>query len=133
MAMRTPLLALSALAALIAPAAAQADRLSPDAQLARAVDGRVAGEPVRCIDTHRFSRSRIIDGTAIVYESVGDTVWVNRPRGGARSLDDWDVLVTRQYSTELCRGDVVRLFDSSTMTQTGSVFLGDFVPYRRAR
>lgn len=132
--MRIPLLALSALAAMLAPVAPlQAERLSPEAQLAREVDGRVAGEPVRCIDTHRFSRSRIIDGTAIVYEAAGDTIWVNRPRGGARSLDSWDVLVTRQFSTELCRGDVVRLFDSSTMMQTGSVFLGDFVPYRRGR
>jgi hypothetical protein len=60
-------------------------------------------------------------------------LWVNRPLGGARSLDEWDVLVTRQFSNQLCRGDVVRLYDSASMMQTGAVFLGEFVPYRRAR
>lgn len=130
--MRVPLLALAAAAALAAPAAAPAERLSGEAQLARETEGRIAGQPQDCLDTRRFTSSRIIDGTAIVYEGPGRTLWVNVPRGGARSLDDWDVLVTRQFSSSLCRGDVVHLFDRSTMMQTGAVFLGDFVPYRRA-
>ncbi|HEX8194133.1 MAG TPA: hypothetical protein VF552_14660 [Allosphingosinicella sp.] len=132
--MRTPLLALALLASIAAPvaAASAAERRSPEARLARAVEGRVEGEPTRCLNNLRFTSSRIIDGTAIVYEA-GNTLWVNRPRGGAESLDQWDVLVTRQFSPQLCRGDVVRLYDSSSMIQTGAVFLGDFVPYRRAR
>ncbi|HEY0012824.1 MAG TPA: hypothetical protein VGB79_08230 [Allosphingosinicella sp.] len=130
--MRTPLLALAALASAAVPAAASAERASPEVQLARAVEGRVEGEPIRCLNNLRFTSTRIIDGTAIVYES-GGTLWVNRPRGGARGLDRWDVLVTRQFSNELCSGDVVRLYDSSTRMETGAVFLGDFVPYRRAR
>lgn len=130
--MRTHFLVAAAFLALAGPAMA-AGRLSPEAQLDRAVEGRIAGEPVDCIDARRFTSSRIIDRTAIVYESPGGTLWVNRPRGGARSLDDWDVLVTRQHSSSLCRGDIVRLFDPSTMTQTGTVFLGDFVPYKKVR
>jgi hypothetical protein len=130
--MRIAVATLCALAALAAPAAASAERLAPEAELARAVEGRIAGEPVGCLDTRRFSSSRIIDGTAIVYEGTGGTLWINRPRSGARSLDDWDVLVTRQYSGSICRGDIVRLFDRSTMTQNGAILLGDFVPYRRA-
>jgi hypothetical protein len=130
--MRTPLLALAALATAALPAAASAERRSPEAQLARAIEGRVAGEPTNCLRNMRGTSSRIIDGTAIVYEA-GGTVWVNRPRGGASSLDQWDVLVTRQYGNELCSGDVVRLLDSSSGIDTGAVFLGEFVPYRRAR
>lgn len=120
-------------AALAAPAAAPAERLTGEAELARVTEDRIAGEPVRCLDTRRFPSARIIDGTAIVYEGPGSTLWVNVPRSGARTLDHWDVLVTRQYTGSICRGDIVRLFDSMTMTQTGSVFLGDFVPYRRSR
>ena len=129
--MRHALPAFSALVLLAAPAGA-AERRSGEAELAKAIEGRVAGEPVACIDTRRFMNSRIIDRTAIVYEGTGGTVWVNVPRSGARALDDWDVLVTRQYSSELCRGDVVRLFDRGGMAQTGTVLLGEFVPYRRA-
>lgn len=132
--MRNRLVAFTALLALAAPAAAPAKRPSPEAQLERAIGDRVAGEPVSCLDTRRLTSSRIIDGTAIVYDTPGDVVYVNVPRGGsADSLDRWDVLVSRQYSTRLCRGDVVRLFDSNSQMQTGAVFLGDFVPYRRAR
>jgi hypothetical protein len=130
--MRTPFLAFAAFASAVLPAAASAERTSPEVQLAEAVEGRVAGEPERCLRNTRFTSTRIIDRTAIVYES-GGTLWVNVPRGGARSLDQWDVLVTRQFSGDLCRGDVVQLYDSSSMMQTGAVFLGDFVPYRRAR
>jgi hypothetical protein len=131
--MRTPLLALAAaLACAALPVAASAKRPSPEAQLARVTEGRVAGEPVTCLNNLRFTSTRIIDGTAIVYEA-GNTVWVNRPRGGAQGLDQWDVLVTRQYSSQLCSGDVVRLYDTSARMETGAVFLGEFVPYRRAR
>jgi len=130
--MRIPVFTVAAILAVAAPAAASAGRGSPEAQLDRALEGRVAGEPVGCINTRRFTSARIIDRTAIVYEAPGGTLWVNRPSGGARSLDDWDVLVTRQFSGSLCRGDIVRLFDPSTLTQTGTIFLGDFVPYRRA-
>jgi hypothetical protein len=130
--MRIPLLALAALACAALPAAASAKRPSPESELARVTEGRVEGEPTTCINNLRFTSTRIIDGTAIVYES-GNTVWVNRPRGGARGLDRWDVLVTRQYSNQLCSGDVVRLYDTSAQMETGAVFLGEFVPYRRAR
>jgi hypothetical protein len=129
--MRSALLALSAIAALAAPAAAPAERLSGEAELDRMTKGLVAGDPVSCIDTRRFNSTRIVDGTAIVYEG-GGMLYVNVPRGGGRGLDRWDVLVTRQFSTSLCRGEVVHLLDSSTMMQTGAIFLGDFVPYRRA-
>ena len=129
--MRTPLLALAAISSLALPAAA-AERRTPEAELARVIDGRVAGDPTDCINNLRFTSSRIIDGTAIVYES-GDTVWVNRPRGGARGLDKWDVLVTRQFSSQLCRGEIVRLYDTASRMQTGAIVLGEFVPYRRAR
>ena len=130
--MRTALLAFSAILALAAPAAAPAERLSGEAELARLTEGRVAGEPVDCLDTRRFTGTRIIDRTAIVYEAPGGMLWVNVPRGGAHTLDEWDVLLTRQFSTSLCRGEIVRLLDPTTLMQTGAVSLGDFVPYRRA-
>jgi hypothetical protein len=132
--MRLPLSAFAAAisaCALIAGPAAAAERRSPEAELARTLEGFEAGEPVRCLDTRRFFSTQIIDGTAIVYRATGGTLWVNRPRSGARLLDDWDVLVTRQYTGSLCRGDIVRLFDRSSMNQNGSILLGEFVPYRR--
>jgi hypothetical protein len=113
-------------------AAQAAEPVDREAELARALRGRVAGEPVDCIDLHRVRSSRIITDTAIIYDA-GGVVYVNRPRNGADELNQWDAMVTRTPTTRLCSVDVVRMVDQGTQTMTGVVFLGDFVPYRRVR
>ena len=120
------------------PAAAQtakADRAAAtqaryDAKLAKALEGRVAGEPVRCIDMRSIRSSTIIDKTAIIYE-VGNKLYLNRPAGGASSLDSDDVLVTKTSSSQLCDIDIVRLIDRTNHFPTGFVSLGEFVPYSK--
>ncbi len=129
--MRRLLTALLGTALLATPAAA-GTRLSPEAELADELKGRVAGEPVSCINLSNVRSVRIIDRTAIIYDA-GRVLYVNRPRSGARSLDRWDTLVTRLHTNRLCRPEVVRLYDSASRFETGAVFLGDFVPYRRIR
>jgi hypothetical protein len=101
-----------------------------EGRIARAVEGRVAGDPVDCIDMRKVRNTIVIPETAIVYDA-GRTIYVNRPRGGARSLDSWDVLVTRLHSSELCTVDPVHLYDSTLRMPTGFVSLGEFVPYRK--
>ena len=128
--MRRTLLAAAALLAAATPAAAQ--RGTPEQQLERAIAGRVAGEPVDCIDLHQVRNQRTIARTAIIYE-IGDTYYVNRPRSGAESLNQYDTQVVRPFSTRLCSVDTITVVDSLTHNLTGSVFLGDFVPYRRVR
>ena len=111
---------------------AQAKPIDREAELAQAIAGRVAGAPVDCIDIHRVRSSHIIAGTAIVYDA-GSVVYVNRPRGGAESMDDWDIMVNRLWSSQLCSIDTVQLIDQGTHMYSGSVFLGEFVPYRRVQ
>ena len=127
------LLTFTALALLAAGAVAQArEPVDREAELARALDGRVAGEPVNCIDLHRVRSSRIITDTAILYDA-GSIIYVNRPRNGAEELNQWDTLVTRTPSTRLCSIDTVDVVDLTTHSLSGIVFLGEFVPYRRVR
>lgn len=130
--MRT-LLSLIAGAALLGaiPASARPGE-SGEAELARILDGRVAGTPVHCLDLHRVTSSRIIPHTAIVYDA-GGTLYVNRPVNGADQLTNFDTMVTRLPSTSLCNVDVVHLVDQGSHSLTGLVFLGDFVPYRRVQ
>jgi hypothetical protein len=111
---------------------AQAKPQDHEAELARALQGRVAGEPVQCIDLHRVHSSRVITDTAILYDT-GSVIYVNRPANGADSLNQWDTLVTRTPSTRLCNIDTVTTVDLTTHSFTGVVFLGDFVPYRRVQ
>ena len=111
---------------------AQAKRPDPEAALANALRDRVAGEPVQCIDLHRIHGSRIIDGTAILYDA-GSVIYVNRPTNGAEELTQWDTMVTRTSTSQLCNVDTVTMIDRGSQTFSGVVFLGDFVPYRRVR
>ncbi len=128
--MRKIAIALASAAALLAgPALSAKERLTGEQQLAKMLEGRVAGEPVSCIPLHRTSSSRIIDGTAIVYDS-GRTIYVNRPRH-PESLDSDDVMVTRLHTSQLCRLDTVRMHDRNGLWYSGFVGLEDFVPYTR--
>lgn len=125
------ILTAAALAAVPAASAAK-EKPSGEAELAKLLEGRVAGEPRDCISLAGARSSQIVDGTAIVYRS-GGTLWVNRPRSGADSLRDDDVLVTRTTGSQLCSIDTVQLHDRVGHFWRGFVALGEFVPYRKAQ
>ena len=119
------------LAATPASAAKSRPKLTGEAQLAKLLEGRTAGEPVSCLPSGLSSDSRVIDGTAIVYRS-GSTLYVNRPTN-ASSLDDDDILVTRLPTGQLCNVYIIRLLDRVGRFERGFVNLGDFVPYRKVK
>jgi hypothetical protein len=111
--------------------AAKPDNSKNEAKLTAALAGRVAGKPVDCINMRDIRSSQIIDRTAIVYDLGGGTLYVNRPRMGADSLDSDNILVTKTYSSELCSIDTINLIDRGSRFQTGFVGLGEFVPYTK--
>jgi hypothetical protein len=111
-------------------AAAAKPPMTGEARLARALEGRDFAKPVDCLTLRRVRSSRIIDRTAIIFED-GGTLYVNRPLAGAEALSDSLALVLKTPTGRICRGEAVQLFDASSHIQAGSVFLGEFVPYRK--
>ncbi len=103
-----------------------------EAELAKLIGDRVPGKPTSCIQLRSIQDSHIIDHTAIVYR-VGSRLYVNRPEIGADSLDNDDILITDTHIGQLCRIDVVKLFDRVGRFEHGFVGLGDFVPYERVK
>jgi hypothetical protein len=127
------LLPVIAVAATLAATSAQAGPgLSPEQQLQEELRGRVAGEPVNCINLRNVRSSRVINRTAIVFDA-GGTLYVNRPRSGASSLNKWDTQVVRPFGSRLCEIDTMQMVHPTTGHFSGTVFLGEFVPYRRVR
>lgn len=101
-------------------------------RLAKLLEGRVAGEPVRCIRTQPNQRMQTIGGTAYVYGS-GNTIYVQRTRDPS-AISENDALVTNRFNaTELCRLDVTTTIDRVLGFFTGAVFFEDFVPYTRVK
>ncbi|MCE7795927.1 hypothetical protein LWE61_05050 [Sphingobium sufflavum] len=127
--MRIPFM-IAVAAGLLAAGGAQAASKTPQERLARAIEGRVAGKPVDCINLRDIQSSEIIDRKAILYR-VGRTLYVNTPDSGANFLNNGDILVTDTHSSQLCSIDIVRLVDSSSRMPSGSVGLGKFVPYTK--
>ncbi|WP_298471215.1 hypothetical protein [uncultured Erythrobacter sp.] len=139
---RVPALAIGAAAAGLALTAAPpalAEEEKPEStemtkgekKLAKMLEGRVAGEPQRCIRTRLNDRLRVIDKTAYVYGS-GRTIYVQRTRN-PNDIDRDDIVVSRRFnSSQLCRLDVVTTADRLAGFFTGAVFFEDFVPYTRA-
>ena len=122
---------LAASALIVAGAApALARPANGEARLAKILAGRVPGKPQHCIYLPSISDTRIIDGTAIVYDA-GRTIYVNRPVAGARTLSSGDVMLTKPTNSELCNVDIVRMFDQGSHFERGFVNLGDFVPYKK--
>ena len=128
---RIPLL-LATAALLAATPALAVDRRAErgEAKLAKILENRVAGKPVPCLFLRNVRSTQVLDGTAIVYDS-GGKLYVNRP-DGAGSLDDDDILITRTYTSQLCRLDPVNLFSRAGRYDRGFVTLGNFVPYTKA-
>jgi hypothetical protein len=101
-------------------------------ELAKLLEGRVAGKPVSCIRTLRNDQMQTIDRTAYVY-GRGNTIYVQRTADPA-GIDDLDTLViTRFNSSDLCRLDRTVTIDPFTGILTGVVFFEDFVPYTRVK
>lgn len=99
-------------------------------RLTKLLEGRVAGEPQRCISSHINDRMTVIDETAYVY-GRGNTIYVQRTRDPDR-IDRRDTLVSRRFSaSQLCKLDVMTTIDAFNGFFTGVVFFEDFVPYTR--
>ena len=130
MRLHIPMIFAAAVLAAIPATASAREKLAPEDQLAKLLEGRIAGEPQNCITLSMARSSQVIDKTAIVYR-VGSTLWVNRPDGGASSLDDDDVLVLKTSGSQLCSIDTLELHDRASHMYNGFVSLGEFVPYRK--
>ncbi|MFN4021047.1 MAG: hypothetical protein ACK4IC_11085 [Erythrobacter sp.] len=114
-------------------AAAEAAPMTKGEQrLAKLLEGRIAGEPVRCIRTFPNLPMEAIENTAYVY-GRGETIYVQRTSHPG-DIDESDALVIRRFSaSELCRLDQATTVDRVLGFFTGAVFFEDFVPYTRVK
>lgn len=100
-----------------------------EASLAKMLEGRTAGEPVKCISALSSNRIRVIDHVGIVYDA-GHTIYVARTTN-PNQLDHWEIPVIERFGSQLCTTDIMRTVDRSSGHITGALFLEDFVPYTR--
>lgn len=92
--------------------------------------GKVAGKPQDCIDT-RWTRPQLTAyGGKLLYRVSRKLVYVTDTGGGCEAVARGDTIVTRQFQTRLCRGDIAQTIDLPARIPSGSCAMGSFVPYR---
>ncbi len=108
-----PLAALAVAACAPADPMERADRAAMnESRLAQELRGRTAGPPVSCVNQRLLGGNRSVGEGVIIFQGAGNNiVYVNRPPAGCPELDSGRALQTRTTSTQLCRGDIVTVFD----------------------
>lgn len=112
---------------------AQANAPEDGAHLAAVLAGRIAGTPQDCVNRDALGGNKSYSRGAILFgDRTDDVVYVNRPPAGCPDLSVGRALKVRTTTTQLCRGDIVTVFDPAGGVEYDSCSLGEFTPYRRA-
>ena len=102
------------------------------ATLSKQLVGKVAGKPVNCISDMQATHLIRVSDDILLYRVSSRLVYENRLRYSCPGLArDDDIIVSEQFGSQKCSGDLIRLVDRSSGIQGPACSLGDFVPYRK--
>ena len=100
------------------------------AHLDKYLAGLTPGKPQNCIDSHR-SYETLRAGDTILYKFSPRLIYRTDTGGGCFGLRRGDAIITKSYTSQFCRGDIVTTADLTTHTPSGSCSFGAFIPYTR--
>ena len=127
-------LLLAAAVALVGASPPQGFQRTPEAQakLDKLIEGRVAGEPRRCVKSHTTDNPIGIDDRTMMFRD-GPRLWRTELLSAFRcsELGLNRMLVTVNKNIQLCRGDTTYIVDSKDGSPVATCVVGDFVPYTK--
>jgi hypothetical protein len=101
------------------------------AMLMKELGGKVAGTPVNCISDFNATNTIRVSDNILLYRVSGRLVYQNNLRSACNGLArDTDIIVSEQFGSQKCKGDIIRLVDRTSGIPGGVCSLGEFVPYR---
>ena len=79
-----------------------------------------------------YALMRALSDDMLLYKVSGRLVYQNRLKSSCPGLaSDNDIIVTEQFGSQQCRGDIIKLVDRLGGIPGPFCVLGDFVPYRK--
>jgi hypothetical protein len=120
-----------------APTMADRERMAQDqahqqAKLDAALAGLTPGQPRSCVNPSDLQNANTETyGSTILYRVSRNLIYRNDTSGGCFGLSRDDIIVTKSYTGQMCRGDIVRTIDRGSRMPSGSCVFGDFVQYRK--
>ena len=115
-----------------APAGPVQMTASEQAELAQLTAGKVAGPPISCLQHYQTDDMIRVNERTVAFREGRSRVYLNDMQGGCPNLRPPYALVTKSPSSQLCRGDIAEIVDTSAHMTVGSCVFGDFIPYTRA-
>jgi hypothetical protein len=119
------------------PTMADRERMAQDqahnqAKLDAALAGLTPGQPQSCVNPSDLrSANSEPYGNTILYKVSRNLIYRNDTSGGCFGLSRDDIIVTKSYTGQMCRGDIVRTIDRGSRMPSGSCVFGDFVRYQK--
>lgn len=101
-----------------------------DRELAKMLEGRVAGKPENCIPTGFVDGPQVV-GDSLIYRQTGKRLWRTQVRDRCPFLRDDQIVVSILYGAQVCRNDRFRLVDRGSPVASADCTFGAFVPYDR--
>jgi hypothetical protein len=120
-----------------APTMADRERMAQDqaheqAKLDAALAGLTPGQPRDCVNPSDLQNANTETfGSTILYKVSRNLIYRNDTSAGCFGLTHDDIIVTKSYSGQMCRGDIVRTIDRGSRMPSGSCVFGSFVQYRK--
>lgn len=127
-----PALALVAGCANTPPSESQLRAQARDAaKLEEALAGYTPGKPVNCVESRDLRGPEAYGETTLIFRTSRKLIWRTETSGSCDDVKRGDALVTRQYGSRLCKGDIARTANLQAGFSTGTCVIGEFVPYRK--
>ncbi|WP_242138529.1 MULTISPECIES: hypothetical protein [unclassified Sphingomonas] len=100
------------------------------ADLAKQLAGLVPGRPQECIQQRNYNDTSRV-GDTILYKFNRNDIYRTDTNGGCFGLRRGDAIITKSYTGQLCRGDIIQTVDLVSRVPSGSCTFGPFVRYRK--
>jgi len=127
-----PLLALAAGCASTPKTDAQLKAQAREAaKLDEALAGFTPGKPVDCVDNRDLRSPESYGDNTILFRTGNKLIYRTDTSGSCSGIGRGEALITRQWGSRLCKGDIARTADLTTGFQSGVCSFGEFVPYRK--
>lgn len=127
-----PFLALIAGCAATPPSESQLRAQARDAaKLEETLTGFTPGTPVNCVENRDLRGPEAYGEHTLIFRASRKLIWRTETSGSCDEVKRGDALVTRQFGSRLCKGDIARTANLQAGFSTGTCVIGEFVPYRK--
>ena len=127
-----PLLAFVAGCATTPPSQSQLRAQARDAaKLEETLAGYTPGKPVNCVENRDLRGPEAYGEHTLLFRTSRKLIWQTETSGSCDAVAHGDALITNQFSSRLCQGDIARTANLQVGFESGSCAIGEFVPYRK--